>query len=218
MIETFFSLFEKWKLVDGLDYTGHDANCNANAILTPQSLGKFLKLLFLLFYLTFHLLVLFTPLFLDQTFPKYFPNGSAWLLFYFIFECNFQGNFQPQLGEFQSKAFWPCFGYSIRLFQKKRFEMMLTIGMGPHSNLDFYMVKELPKMLINTVGMFFFVTTTKFKTLLYMAELLRPLSFYLNSNENPFTDGSSPCFRYPCLFLFQYVSIHSSEIKGSWST
>ena len=34
MIETFFSLFEKWKLVDGLDYTGHDANCNANAILT----------------------------------------------------------------------------------------------------------------------------------------------------------------------------------------
>ena len=32
MIETFFSLFEKWKLVDGLDYTGHDANCNANAI------------------------------------------------------------------------------------------------------------------------------------------------------------------------------------------
>ena len=59
----------------------------------------------------------------------------------------------------------------------------------------------------------FFVTSTKFKILLYMAELLRPLSFYLNSNENPFTDGSSPCFRYPCLFLFQYVSICTTTMK-----
>ena len=59
----------------------------------------------------------------------------------------------------------------------------------------------------------FFVTSTKFKILLYMAELLRPLSFYLNFNENPFTDGSSPCFRYPCLFLFQYVSICTTTMK-----
>ena len=72
----------------------------------------------------FCLLVLFTPFYLDQTFPKSFPNLSArlslaWLglaclslarlslaqlLFYFIFEWNYK----PQLGEFQSKAFWTC--------------------------------------------------------------------------------------------------------------
>ena len=30
--------------------------------------------------------------------------GSTWLLFYLIFEWSFQ----PQLGKFQSKAFWTC--------------------------------------------------------------------------------------------------------------
>ena len=75
----FFSLFEKWKLLGGLDYTGQDANRNDDAILTT----------FLIILSDLLPISPFYFLFLDQTFPKYFPNGSAWLLFYFIFEWNF---------------------------------------------------------------------------------------------------------------------------------
>ena len=128
------------------------------------------------------------------------------LMLYMCFSKNWAGEILGDL-LYQSNALstsflWFRFSSCIL---KYIIEMMLTIVMGPHSNLDFYMVKELPKMLINTVEMCFFVTSTKFKILLYMAELLRPLSFYLNFNENPFTDGSSPCFRYSCLLLVQYV-------------
>ena len=49
--------------------------------LTCQSLGEFLVLLFF-FLSAFCLLVLFTPFYLDQTFPKYFPNLSARLSLY----------------------------------------------------------------------------------------------------------------------------------------
>ena len=37
----------------------------------------------------------------------------------------------------------------------------------------------------------------------------KPPSFYFNLHENPFTDGSSPCGKYPFLLLIQYVSVHT---------
>ena len=48
--------------------------------LTRQSLGEFLKLFFFfLLIFTFCLFVPFPPLYLDQTFPKSYPNLSVWL-------------------------------------------------------------------------------------------------------------------------------------------
>ena len=76
------------------------------AILTRQSLGKFLFLLFIFFFLLSFRLLPISPF--NSLLP--WPNlGSALLLFYFIFELNFK----PQLGEFLSKAFWTCISLKL---------------------------------------------------------------------------------------------------------
>ena len=55
-------------------------SCKVALFLTRQSLGEFLFLLFRFFFLSsFCLLVLLSTFYLDQTFPKSFQLGLAWL-------------------------------------------------------------------------------------------------------------------------------------------
>ena len=94
--------------------------------LTRQSLGEFLFLLFFFFFFfflsAFCLLVLLTPFYLDQTFPKSFPNLTVWLslaqlvlawlsfaLLCFCFTLFLSGILSPNLASFSPKPFGHVF-------------------------------------------------------------------------------------------------------------